>query len=225
MKESLSALLVDNLVMFARNRGNVYELLSRCFEKEVDASFAAQLADDFSFASDNEVLTESLDAMKRDLADRGEEHLEQLAVVFNRAFFGMGPRTAQKAFPYESVYTSADGLMMQDAYSQVADAYRSERLAKTPSFHEPEDHLAVELAFMRSLCERTTEALGHGDGNEAERLLAQQHAFLQEHVLAWIGRFASDLRASAEDGFYAHLATFTEAFAHADAAALDEVLG
>ena len=148
-----------------------------------------------------------------------------LAVVFDRAFFGMGPRAAQKAFPCESVYTSAEGLMMQDAYSQAVEAYRSERLAKNPGFHEPEDHLAVEFVFMRILCEKTIAALERGDGEEAERLLARQRAFLQEHVLTWIDCFAADLRKSAEGGFYAHLATFTEAFAHADVAALDEVLG
>ena len=35
----------------------------------------------------------------------------------------MGPRTAQKAFPYESVYTSEGGLMMQDAYAEVPVSY------------------------------------------------------------------------------------------------------
>lgn len=223
--EGLSASLVDNLVSFSQSRGNVYALLSRCFEKEMDVSLAKQLACEFSFVSNDVALTESLAAMRHDVADCDEARLEQLAVVFDRAFFGMGPRATQKAFPYESVYTSAEGLMMQDAYSQAVEAYRSERLAKNPGFHEPEDHLAVEFVFMRILCEKTVAALGCGDGEEAERLLAQQRAFLQEHVLTWIDRFAADLRKSAEGGFYAHLATFTEAFAHADVAALDEVLG
>ena len=225
MEAKMPASLVQNLSAFAENRSNVYGFLSRCYEVEIDAAFAEQVAERFSFASDDPVLSESLDAMKLDLADRSDEHLEQLAVTFNRAFFGMGPRTAQKAFPYESVYTSEEGLMMQEAYSKAVSAYREERLAKNPAFPEPEDHLAVEFAFMQSLCGRTIAALAEDDAAEVERLIAEQHAFLVEHLLTWIDRFAADVRASAESGFYWHLAQFTERFVHLDADALAEVLG
>lgn len=225
MEAATSDSLAENLIAFAENRGNVYGFLSRCYEVEIDAAFAEQVAERFSFSSDDPVLTESLDAMKRDLADQSPEHLEQLAVVFNRVFFGMGPRTAQKAFPYESVYTSSEGLMMQEAYSKAVSAYREERLAKNPAFPEPEDHLAVECAFMQNLCERAVAALERGDEQEAERLFAEQRAFLGNHLLTWIDRFAADARESAESGFYKELATFTEAFLKADEAALGEVLG
>ena len=114
---------------------------------------------------------------------------------------------------------------MQEAYSKAVSAYRQERLAKNPSFPEPEDHLAVELAFMQSLCERTASALSMGDESEAERLFAEQRAFIDEHLLTWIERFASDAKVSAESGFYWHLAAFTEEFLKADSEALAEVLG
>lgn len=224
MEEKMPDSLVCNLIDFSTNRSNVYGFLSRCYEVEINADFAEQVVEHFSFASDDPVLMESLAAVKADLEDRSEEHIEQLAVVFNRVFFGMGPRTAQKAFPYESVYTSSDGLLMQDAYSNAVVAYREERLAKNPDFHEPEDHLAIELAFMKSLSDRTVEALEAGDGEETERLLTQQQTFLAEHLLTWIKSFASDAKGSAEQGFYWHLAAFTEEFLKADAAALSEVL-
>ena len=154
-----------------------------------------------------------------------EAALEQFAVVLNRVFFGMGPRTAQKAFPYESVYTSPDGLMMQEAYTQVRTLYHAARFAKDPAFPEPEDHLAVELAFMARLCEQAAGALRAGEGQAAEDLLGGQLAFLRDHLLRWIEPFAADACASAETGFYAHLATFTETYLKADESALDEVVG
>lgn len=225
MEANMPDSLVQNLVAFAENRGNVYGLLSRCYEVEIDAAFAEQVAEHFSFAASDPALVEPLEAMKLDLADRSDDHLERLAVVFNRVFFGMGPRTAQKAFPYESVYTSSEGLMMQEAYTLAVSAYREKRLAKNPAFPEPEDHLAVELAFMQSLCDRAAAALDGGNEEEAERLFTEQRAFLGDHLLTWIGRFAADAKQSAEEGFYWHLAAFTEAFLKADAEALDEVLG
>lgn len=207
------------------NRGRVYGLLSRCYEVEMDDDFAKQFAEQLVFASDKKELVTYLEAMKEDLADYSEEHFEHLAVVFNRIFFGMGPQTAQKAFPYESVYTSEKGLMMQEAYLEAVSAYREERLVKNPSFPEPEDHIAVELAFMQSLCDRTRVALEEENMEKAEQLFSQQHEFLVSHLLNWIEPFTADMEASAEEGFYRHLACFTEKFLKADEEALSEVVG
>ena len=188
MEEVMSVELVENLVDFCENRARVYALLSRCYEKELDAAFAAELAEAARVESDDPALAEGFAALQADLAGCDDGQLELLAVVFDRVFFGMGPRPAQKAFPYESVYTSEGGLMMQDAYSEVLRLYRAAGFAKDPGFTEPEDLLAVEL-------------------------------------LNWVPAFVRDMKASAESGFYAHLATFTEAYLAADAEALAEVVG
>ena len=225
MIETMPAELAENLIDFCENRSRVYALLSRCYETEIDAAFADALAGEAALASDDAELAAGFAALQADLADCDEDALEQLAVVFDRAFFGMGPRTAQKAFPYESVYTSEGGLMMQDAYSEVLRLYRAAGFAKDPGFTEPEDHLAVELAFMVRLCERAVEALRAGDEAAAEAALAEQRAFVRAHLLNWVPAFARDMKASAESGFYAHLATFTEAYLAADAEALAEVVG
>lgn len=225
MEEVMSAELVENLVDFCENRARVYALLSRCYEKELDTAFAAELAEAARVESDDPALAEGFAALQTDLAGCDDGQLELLAVVFDRVFFGMGPRSAQKAFPYESVYTSEGGLMMQDAYSEVLRLYRAAGFAKDPGFTEPEDHLAVELAFMVLLCERAVEALRAGDEAAAEAALAEQRAFVRAHLLNWVPAFARDMKASAESGFYAHLATFTEAYLAADAEALAEVVG
>ena len=206
MIETMPAELAENLIDFCENRSRVYALLSRCYETEIDAAFAEALAGEAALASDDAGLAAGFAALQADLAGCDEDALEQLAVVFDRAFFGMGPRTAQKAFPYESVYTSEGGLMMQEAYAEVLHVYRNAGFAKNPGFKEPEDHLAVELAFMALLCGRAVEALC-------------------DHLLNWIDRFTADVRKAAEDGFYFDLATFTEDFLTADAAELAEVLG
>ncbi|WP_080800852.1 TorD/DmsD family molecular chaperone [Arabiibacter massiliensis] len=223
MTETMPAELADNLIDFCENRRRVYALLSRCYERELDAPFAKELAE-AALESDDPALAEGFAALKADLAACDDAALEELAVVFNRAFFGMGPRTAQKAFPYESVYTSEGGLMMQDAYSEVLGLYRAAGFAKDPGFTEPEDHLAIELAFMALLCGRAVEALRAGDEAGAERQLRAQASFAREHLLNWVPVFACEMRAAAEGGFYEHLASFTEAYLDADARALAEVV-
>ncbi|MEG0217277.1 MAG: molecular chaperone TorD family protein, partial [Raoultibacter sp.] len=204
---------------------HVYAFLSRCYEVEIDADYAKQIVEHFSFASDNAVLTSELAAMKETLLALDEAQLEQLAVVFDRVFFGMGPRTAQKAFPYESVYTSEGGSLMQDAYSEIVKVYREALVRKNPDFPEPEDHLAIELAFMRSLCERCVAVLQEGTEAPVVALLEEQRAFLASHLLNWIAPFCADMKGSAQQGFYYHLAVFTEEFLRSDAQALAEVCG
>ena len=224
MENDVPAELAENLIEFCRNRGCVYALLSRCYEKEVDAAFAGDFASAASLDSDDSALVQGFAALQRDLAACDDDMIEQLAVAFNRVFFGMGPRTAQKAFPYESVYTSAGGLMMQEAYSQVKLVYRAAHFEKNPAFTEPEDHLAVELAFMARLCDATVEALRVVDVEAAEAALRDQLTFVREHLLNWIEPFVSDAREAAGGGFYADLASFTKEFLVADEAALVEVV-
>lgn len=219
------------LAAVMESRANVYRLLSRCYRSEMDAVLAREMAEDFSLETDDDALATSLRAMQASLAGIDEDGLEMLAVTFDRVFFGMGPLTARHAFPYESVYTSDRGIMMQEAYTQVARTYREQALAKDASFTEPEDHLAVELAFMATLADRAVTFLGTGEGtaDEAtEETVRQSLAFAQAHLLNWIDRFCAELEAAAapdgEEGFYAALARFTAAFVAGDAALLEEML-
>lgn len=224
MSGTMPAELVENLVDFCENRGRVYTLLSRFYEKEVTADFAAEVAAHADIETDDAALFEGFSAIKDELALCDEAQLEQWAVAFNRVFFGMGPRTAQKAFPYESVYTSEGGLMMQEAYAQVMHIYRDANFEKNPEFTEPEDHLAVELSFMARLCDGAVEALQKGDEESAEAALQAQKEFLQKHLLNWVPVFAVDAKKAADGGLYEQLVTVTVAYLLADDKAVAEVL-
>ncbi len=206
------------------SRANVYKVLSRSFREEMDAEFASEFAKRFVFESDDAQLAQKADAMKVSLQGIDDDAIEMLAVDFDRVFFGMGPITARHAFPYESVYTSEKGIMMQEAYSQVVHAYREQKLAKDEAFTEPEDHIAVELAFMATLAERSAAFLREGHEEAAEQTVMQQLSFAKEHLLNWVDIFCVDLAAAADGSFYEHLATFTAAFVKEDAAVLEDIL-
>lgn len=211
------------IIELMESRANVYRMLSRCYGREVDAGFAQELSEEFAFESPDDGLSQSLDALRSGVESLDDEGLEMLAVDFDRVFFGMGPLTARHAFPYESVYTSDRGILMQEAYAQVVRTYREQHLAKDSSFSEPEDHLAVEFSFMATLADRTAAFLREGHEEAAEETLTRQLSFAEEHLLNWIDRFCIDLAAAAP-GFYGALADFTIGFVRADAAAIAEML-
>lgn len=220
----LSEELIENLSAFSENRRAVYTFLARCYEKEIDEACATAVVGQFNFASDDAALTTEVNALKAALIKQDGEALEHLAVVFNRVFFGMGPRTAQKAFPYESVYTSDKGLMMQAAYAEVKQLYAANGFVKNPDFTEPEDHIALELSYMARLCEQAQGALQERDEDETAVFFKQQRAFLAHHLLNWVPSLVADMKGSAEEGFYWHLAQFTLLFLQDDLQALSEVL-
>ena len=211
------------LVALMESRANVYKILSRSFREEMDMPFAEELASGFSFESDDPELEAALRAAQQSLHAANDDLIEQLAVTFDRVFFGMGPLTARHAFPYESVYTSEKGIMMQEAYSQVVHVYREQHLIKDKSFTEPEDHIAVELAFMATLSERAAAFLQEGLEEAAEQTVIQQISFARTHLLNWIDLFCTDLIAAAEGTFYEHLADLARAFVHKDVALVSEM--
>ncbi len=211
------------LASLCEERAHVYRLLSRIFESEIDAPFAEHLAQADAFSTEDEAMAELFSHMVEDLGDRGEAALEDLAVDYDRVFFGMGPLTAEKAFPYESVYTSEGGLMMQDAFAEVKHEYRRFGWEKNPAFPEPDDHVAVELLFMARCSTVAAEALAEGDEQSAEASLIMQRTFIDAHLLNWIDRFAFDV-SRASKVFYGHAAGLLVAFVKADRAVVEEVL-
>lgn len=223
MGDAISASERQELIALCEGRGSVYRLLSRLFEREIDEAFSRHLASCDAFVSQDAHLMELYAAMIAHLGDAGEEAIENLAVDFDRIFFGMGPLASKKAFPYESVYTSDGGLMMQDAYAEVKHEYRRSGWEKNPAFPEPEDHVAVELLFMARCCDAAAEALRDDDVPAAEASLVLQKSFVDRHLLNWIDRFVGDVN-RATDGLYAKAADWLLAFVRADRALLEEVV-
>ncbi|MFQ9180406.1 MAG: molecular chaperone [Eggerthella lenta] len=220
MIETMPAELAENLIDFCENRDRVYALLSRCYETEIDAAFAEALAGEAALASDDAGLAAGFAALQADLADCDEDALEQLAVVFDRAFFGMNAHRSE-GLPYESVYTSEGGLMMQRLRG-VLHVYRGAASRRT-RLQGRRYHWWSWPSWR--FCAGAPWSARAGDRRGPEAQLRAQREFLSDHLLNWIDRFTADVRKAAEDGFYFDLATFTEGFLTADAAELAEVLG
>ena len=123
-----------------------------------------------------------------------------LAVDYAQLFIGPGPGHAP---PFESVYTSPEKRLYADAYADVIDFLHDEDIAVAKEFKAPADHVAVELAVMAHLIERTAdEADSAARETGSLRLTDRQASFLESHVLNWMPRFCDDLTTHAETGFY-----------------------
>lgn len=138
---------------------------------------------------------------------------------FNRAIAGLVAN--RQSHPWESVYTSSKKLLFQPEMLEVRAFYRAYDCLPRLYPRVADDHLSLECAFLAHLAKRALEAR---DDEERAFCLAGQRSFLQEHLLVWLGSYASELHEDAPDGLYDLMARALLAFAEGEKRFLDEIL-
>lgn len=158
------------------------------------------------------------------LEDPRPDLLTDLAVDYARVFLGAGIPDGKAAYPFESVYTSPERLIMQDARDEVLSIYRAHGVGKSEAWGEPEDHLALELELMGYLCHKGAEVARSGEKNVLLALVRDQLDFVRGHLLRWVPTFCRDVEHYAETNFYRAVAKMTCGFLEADESFLADVL-
>lgn len=196
-------------VEIMKERASLYSLLARVYRREVDKSFLETLAS-LSVESDSVKFNEGLKESKEAISN-SEDAILDFAVDYARIFLGAGIAKGVAAYPYESVYTSKDRLVMQEAYEKVVKIFRANGVGKLDA-DLYEDHAALELEFMSLLCRRAVELIEKGDEAGLEENLDLQKSFLNEHLLNWMPEFLETIRRCPGSGFYKGFSKATEAF-------------
>jgi anaerobic sulfite reductase subunit A len=195
----------DDAEFIAQTRGRreTYALLARLLREEISLNLLQQLRAMRGKLHDSEDAGQGHILLNRYLSGieriEDEQVIGELAADFAGLFLNAGSRPAH---PYESFYTSPEHLLMQEARDQVLLAYTTSGLALGGKFHEPEDHIALELEFMSYLCQRTVAASEAGDPQMTRTHLQSQREFLEDHLLRWAPRFCEDLECHAATDFY-----------------------
>lgn len=193
------------------SRGGMYGLLSRLYRIEADQELIDQIRKmDLTAYLEVEEMKQGYHLLKK-YTER-EVDLEELAVDYAKTFLGFGPKRGEGAFPYESVYTSVRGLLMQEARDEVVALYNQENLVRDPRLAEPEDHIAFEFMYMSYLNQKTAEALEAGQMEEIETSEQKQKNFVQNHLINWIPRFCKETERISDTGFYQGAAKLTAGF-------------
>ncbi len=175
----LGALLVEGIPS--------QELLDRVRDEELLADWpmlpselaAAGLENWRSSASTNE----SRDEIERD---------------YRELFIGPGHLLAP---PWESVYTSDERLIFEKSTLEVRAEYRKQGKQAPRLNRDPDDHISLELEFLRDLLAEVLVARQAGDLERADGLLADHQRFVNEHLMAWLPRFCVDIDDNAHTYF------------------------
>lgn len=204
----------ENILLMS-NRSYMYRLLGRIYKEEVDQEFFNQLSVlQFHTECHEDELSKGYREFMAFFQKPYLDPLTDLAVDYARVFLGAGIFEGLVADPYESVYTSPERLIMQDARDEVVALYREFGLDKDEMFNVPEDHISLEFEFMDYLSQACQEALQCENYEHAEALRATQAHFLKTHLLNWIPQFCDDILACSQSDFYKAVAKITRGYLH-----------
>jgi TorA maturation chaperone TorD len=91
------------------------------------------------------------------------------------------------------VHLSKQRVIFTEGTLAVREFYRSEGMLPEAYPHVSDDHIALELDFMRMLVLRSQEQREQGNAAEFQRLCSAQARFLDEHLLKWTPLYANRL--------------------------------
>lgn len=214
-----------NLMSVMQGRLATYGMLSRLFRKEMDEeSLKSMMHMRCPINTGNTDVDTGYKLFHRYLSGAWERTLEDLARDYLRTFIGSNTTGHSAAYPNESVHTSAERMFMQDARDEVYAIYRAAGLKSDDGWQMGEDHISVELEYMRVEVQRTCDALESGDDVRASAELMRQYNFIVDHLATWVPFLTKDMLKFAETDFYRALAYLTRGFIEVDQDFLANVL-
>lgn len=202
-------------------RAATYQLLARLFIREVDSDLFRSLSH-LQASDDKELADQGLAAIVAYLDECPEDPLTDLAVDYARLFIIRNEYGRDAAYPFESVYTSKEALLMDSARDEVVKLYRQAGFKKDPSWKQGEDHISLELEYMSVLAQKTVQVFENDDYDQVQQLLDTQISFLQNHLLTWISPFTDAMESVAKSGFYKGVALLTRGYLEQDYICLQE---
>lgn len=148
------------------------------------------------------------------------EDIESWKDDYTRLFVGPGKLQAS---PWESVYVNDEPLLFVESTIDVRKAYLNQGYAPKLFPHVADDHISLELDFMKRLSANACDALDNGNRDSALDYLKASKAFLSEHLLKWVAQFASRVAASAP-GYYALAADVLVSLVEHDGDTIDSLV-
>lgn len=148
--------------------------------------------------------------------------LEKLKGEYTRLFIGPNELPAPL---WESVYVTKERILFHRRTLEVRNFYRSEGLIPQMYPSVADDHIALELDFLRSLADRIVDACMLGNRVEYGKALDASRRFLEFHLGTWVDAFSEGLARSGQGDLYPAAGRLLAAFVHADEKVLKGLLG
>lgn len=195
-------------------RASFYDLLAALYflplsQSQIDNITAMDLSE---YARVNDDFAQGINDITRYLAKQNSGTRQELAVDFTGVFAGTSSWKGRYAVPYESVFTSEEGLLFRDSFHEVYALFRENGVTRSEGYDYPDDHLSFMCEFQAILSKRAIEALEAGDAESAREQIVLSQAFLQQHILNWFDEFHELALNMLKTRFYLGIMQITRGF-------------
>jgi TorA maturation chaperone TorD len=141
----------------------------------------------------NPALDKGLELLERFIAENQVVDLDtikpRLDAEYTRLFVGPRP----PVLPHETYYRE-DTDYMGEGLAQVQASYSAAGWKPPEEYGEEDDHVAVELAFLRHLVARQKEG--------ADEAYGYERVFIEEHLDEWVEAFVADVDSETDELLY-----------------------
>lgn len=209
---------VSQVIDMCKERSDIYRLLASLIDREVsndtvDGVRALANVQAAPGATDDERLAvRGFTGMARAVESFSESISDKLACDYAVIFLASCKYKDHCAVPYESIYESEAGVLMQEQRDQVRAEFRAEGVMPSSNASSGEDYLPFELEFMAHLSDKLATALEEGDDAKAADVSAHMNRFLNSHILNWVEKCMDDVDRVATTPFYHSLADAVRGF-------------
>lgn len=216
---------LDAVIAALEGRAAFYRTVASLYfkpltQEQIDAMADADLS---AYAGVNELFAEGVNDIERTLRKRNSGTRQDLAVDFTAAFAGTSSWQGRYAVPCKSVFTSEEGLMYQEGYREVFEAYKSHCVKRRDGLDFPDDHLSFMCEFLAILSDRASEHLKSGEAGLALKDLSFSEEFLKEDLLSWFDDFTDLARKILKTRFYRGVLKITKGFFELDLKVLSDM--
>ncbi|PYZ92365.1 dehydrogenase [Salipaludibacillus keqinensis] len=182
-------------------KANVFKILSELFKKPAEEHKELfPILDEAMYSIYPELQKES--TKLAELFDQNEQMLIDYAKLFVGPFDMLAP-------PYGSVYLEEGRRLLGESTAHVQKLYEQAGIEKMESFHEPADHISVELEFIYYLYFKYIET------NELKYLNILKE-FIDRHLGRWISLFTDKMVKNSVHSYYKQLGILTKSIFEAE---------
>lgn len=190
-------------------------------QEQVDSLAQADLS---AYEGLNPEFDSGIENVKKYLARRNTGTRQELAVDFTGAFCGTASYEGKVCVPYRSVFTSEEGLLMQEGYVEAYRAYKAEAVRKKAGMDWPEDHISIMFQFVSMMSDKAAVACRNGDKDEVLRLMEKTRSFLESQLDDWTEEFFDLARRIVKTRFYKGILSITRGYLEFDRQLVSDVI-
>jgi TorA maturation chaperone TorD len=197
----------------ARGRADIYRFFSGIYLKQPAKELVDKLTDEMFIAELGQLFNEASLALLKAFAREFDGNYDAVRQEFEELLLVPGPKYLT---PYESVYLT--GQMMQEPLVGVRCMHAlAGAKQENPSFiAAAEDHIGIELDFLRVLCEREAKAWAEERESDARSFVEFEVDFLRQHLMKWLADFCSKMKELAKLDLYRSIAALTQEYVESD---------